>query len=871
LQNTVKNGLRIEGAIGRETPPAPDLLEVIKAQAGRTPDKAAVEFEDVALTYAELDRITDRLGSLFRSRGVGPSSRVAVAMPRGLGEYVSFLAILKAGGAFVPIDVNHPKERIQLVLEDAEPQALVAPSSSPFRESLPEGAAFIALDRPLSDDIAFEGGPLDSGRDPRQLAYILFTSGSTGRPKGVAIPRGAISNFLHSVASEPGLAGTERLAAVSTTTFDMSELDFFLPLYVGATVVIADRSTVIDPYKLRAFLEARRITVMQATPTTWRMLLDAGWTGHPGFKMFTGGEAISTSLAERLLTCGAELWNMYGPTETTVYSTLERVLAGAGRMTIGLPIENTQISIRDAEGRPLPPETVGEICIGGRGLAIGYYGRPDLTADRFPTDPESGERYYRTGDFGRWLEEGKLECLGRIDHQIKIRGFRIEPADIEAHLRSVAGVQEVLVVGRKQGEDLDPQLVAYWVGSASREDLYRSAKDRLPPYMVPSAYVRVESFPLTTSGKVDRNKLPSPESASFKQRDEFGQAPRNDRESIVAGIWREVLDLPFVPVDVDFFSLGGTSIRAVQVQRKAMSALGVDLPLSVLYEHPTVEGIVSRLDAPSDPDAPVISMLGKGSDPAPWIGLMGIQLFQDLAQEMAGSHSVLGIHIPAMYVPGKDAFPTVQELARRYLAVIKQRQQKGPYFLLGLCHGGVVAFEAAAMLEEQGEEVGLVVLLDAELPQARRSILAKRLFYSLRDAARRPRSALARAARAIFRKKDGERPSSQAEASSAAGRAIDVLEDNAAVDADLLKYEALGRRVSCEVMAFRATKSEVAPWLVVSPDLGWSGRAGGVSCHDVASSHLGIVRPPHAADVARLMTEARLRVEGGRKEGSAQA
>ncbi len=845
-------------ARGKETPRAVDIVEAFSRQASRVPEKRALEFDGSGLTYEELDRATDRLARLFMEKGVGASSRVAVAMPRGLGEFSCFLAILKAGGAFVPIDSSHPADRIRQVLEDAEPQIVIAPGSSPLRGAFPESIPLVELDDPFNLDPTYDGEKLELSCDPDRLAYILFTSGSTGRPKGVAIPRGGISNFICSASREPGMGESDRLAAISTTTFDMSELDFFLPLYVGATVVVADRMTALDPSRFRAFLEERAITIMQATPTTWRMLLDAGWKGGPGFRAFTGGEAIGAPLANRLLACCSELWNLYGPTETSVYSTVERIGLGVEKITVGLPIENTSVSVRGAEsGGELERGETGEICIGGRGLAIGYYGRPDLTAERFPTDPVTGERYYRTGDLGRWLTDGRLECLGRMDHQVKIRGFRIEPSDIEAHLRAAPGVDDVIVVGHKRDEG-DPLLVAYWVGSATREDLYRRAKAELPYYMVPSAYIRLDSFPLTTTGKVDRKVLPPPGEAA-RVEDEAGTAPRDDRESVVAAIWREALGLPFVPVDVDFFSLGGTSIRAVQVQNRIMEATGVDFPLSILYEHPTVEGIASRIgSAGSGMDAPIVSELARGADPIPWFGIMGIHLFDDIARSLAGSYGFLGVHVPFRYAPGRDEFPSVQEIARGYLDAIRERQPQGPYFLVGLCHGGVVAFEAAAQLEKEGQEVGLIVLLDAELPSARRTLPVKRALCALRDAVASPAKAL--------RKLSG-RSAGMAPSAARAIAEIDILDDPRAIDEDLARYEASEPSIKAEVLAFRATRGEIAPWHIVSDHMGWSGRSGRLECRDIASDHLGIVREPHARLVAEGMIEARRRVEARRRSG----
>ncbi len=831
-----------------------DFLATINRQTALRPDSPAVEFNGRPVSYAELDRCTNRLARRLKSLGVVTGSRVAVAMPRGFGEFMSILAVIKAGGAFVPVDPAHPIERVRVILEDAQPQVLIRPVDSPIAQALPQGVPSLTLDDPLLEGIEVDDGPLNLPVDPEQKAYIIFTSGSTGRPKGVEITRGGISNFLQSVAKQPGLGPTDRLAAISTTTFDMSELDFFLPLCVGATVVIAERAHALDPVLLRSLLEDRKVTVMQATPTTWRMLLDANWKGHASFKVFTGGEPISLALAHRLLDCCAELWNLFGPTETSVYSTIDRITKADGRVTVGRAIDNTQITLRDPLGRLVPRFAIGEICISGRGLALGYYGRPDLTLERFPTELSTGKRYYRTGDLGRYFPDGRLECLGRVDFQVKVRGFRIEPADIEAHLRKVAGVSDVLVLALRQG-DGDPQLVAYWVGAASKEDLRDRAKAELPHYMIPSSYVHLEAFPVNTSGKVDRKQLPAPEAQASDE--VSGTAPRNDQESIVASIWREVLGLAFVPVDEDFFSLGGTSVRVIQMRSRLQDAFGVEVSLKVLFDHPTVETIVKSLGDQFDDDSAIVSRLSKGLDPIPWIGLMGIQLFDDLASSLGARYTTLAIHVPIRYVAGVDPFPTVTEIARRYVNTIREQQPSGPYFLFGLCHGGIVAFEVAAQLEGAGEQVGLVVLLDAELPSARRTLPMLRLASAVKDLLNEP---LAKTKR-ILEKLSGKLFHSWRSPAELVSP-VPLSPDAAGIDADLVTYESLGRRVRCDVITFRAIGNDaLAPWSVVSADLGWTGRAGLVRSHDIVSDHLGIVRGTHAHEVAQLMTNMRQEIE----------
>lgn len=847
---------------GREPAPAPDILEALARRVAEGPARIAAEFSGESINYAELDGVTNRMARRLLRLGVVRGSRVAVAMPRGFGELCALVAVLKADGAYVPIDSLHPAERIRIVLEEAEPQVLIAPADSPLRSSLPRNIPVLALDDPRRECLDEDSGPLPPSCEPSQLAYILFTSGSTGRPKGVEIPRAALANFLQSFAHEPGLAPPDRVLAITTTTFDIAGLELFLPLYAGATTVIADRETARDPSRLRLFVEQSGITLMQATPATWRLLLEAGWSGHPGLRMLCGGEAMSLALARRLMTGGGELWNVYGPTETTVWSTLALIQPGVEKISIGHPLDHTTVSIRGNSGAIVPLGCVGEICIGGKGLALGYHGRPDLTAERFPVDPATGERYYRTGDLGRFLPEGSIECLGRMDNQIKVRGFRIEPSDIEAQIRTVPGVSEALVLGLPRSEG-DPVLAAYWTGSATREAVHECVLSRLPRYMVPSAYVHLEAFPTTTSGKIDRKALPAPEAVT--QEEAGGLAPRTDKESVVAAIWREVLRLPFVPVDQDFFILGGTSIRAVLMRARIQDAFGVELPLGSLFDHPTVEGLVASLDRPGGEDAPVILQLSAGIEREPWIGLLGIQLYEDLARAMEGRFPFLAMHVPVKHVLGAEDIPSIPELAGKYVESIRRRQAKGPYYLVGLCYGGLIAFEAAAQLEEAGEVVGLVVLLDADLPMARRTRPFVRLAYGIRKLIMDPSGEVDKIVRRLDRISGGSRRNRATEEAStgdAMGNPVDMPFDGPEIDEEMKRYQESGRKLKCEVLAFRATRRDVvAPWVHVSPDLGWTGRASRVHSFDIASSHLGIVRSVHAAEVARVMMEVRNGIE----------
>jgi amino acid adenylation domain-containing protein len=834
----------------------PDLIAKIEETAARSPQAPAVEAPDATLSFADLDRLTNQLAHRLQSLGVGPEARVGVSLPRGAAELCTMLATLKAGGAYVPLDPSYPLERLRAIVEDAAPGLMVVHPGSPFATPTPGGPRVLVLEDVFRAAQGFER-PAPVGRvDPRQCAYILFTSGSTGRPKGVEIPRAALSNFLRSMAHTPGLREGERLLAITTSSFDISGLELLLPPWVGATVVIADRETAIDPRRLRQKLERSAIDVMQATPATWRLLLEAGWTGGGSLRKLCGGEAMSPELAARLLATGGELWNMYGPTETTIWSSLERIAAGTSRITIGRPIDRTQIYVLDPSQNPVPSGVVGEIHIGGSGLARGYRGRADLTAERFVQDPHGppGDRLYRTGDLGRQLDDGRFECLGRIDHQVKIRGFRIELGEIESVLRAVPLVEEALVVADRNGAG-DARLLAYWIGGADRDALLQAAREKLPAYMLPSAFTRLAAFPLGPSGKIDQRNLPRPEAVEIPM---LGRPPSTEKERRIANIWVIILDLPQVGVDQDFFALGGTSIQAIEICARIEQDLGVEAPLRIFFESPTVAGMAARIGESFSADDPIVVELGSGPGGRPALFcLLGISVYRDLALALRGDRTVIGMHVPRRYVPGREPPPTLPDVAAAYVDQIRRRQPHGPYLLAGLCFGGVVAYEVARQLEAAGEEVSLVAVLDAVLPRGIRLDQRRRLSAYLGLAVRNPkRLAVAmreKAARLFARLPTfHELPSSSIPETA---EAVDLPVDGPEAD----KLFAVGPRPSSRasrLLIVRATNEPTPAWVTVARDNGWTGLTKRLFVRDVAATHLELLTPPNAAVVAAAIVQA---------------
>ena len=572
--------------------PDATLPDLLAASAAERPGVVAAEHGKERLTYPELEVRANRLARYLQRLGVGPEARVGLCLERSLDLLVALLGVMKAGGVYVPLDPAYPRERIALVLEDAAASVLLTQES--LRSLLPSGGALVVCLDAEREAIERESpAPFPCPVLPENLAYVLFTSGSTGRPKGVQVAHGALVNFLASMRREPGFAAGESLLAVTTLSFDIAGLELYLPLLAGGRVVLASRETAAEGRLLAAELQRSGATVLQATPATWRMLLEGGWGGDRRLRALCGGEALPEELAAKLLPRVGSLWNLYGPTETTIWSSVVEVREGEP-VRVGPPLANTRFYVVDRSFQPQPVGVPGELLIGGDSLARGYLGRPEQTAERFVPDPfgGAGERLYRTGDLVRWRSDGRLEFLGRLDHQVKVRGFRIELGEVEAALGAQPGVERAVVVAK--GEAADKRLVAYVVGEAEPARLREALQARLPEYMVPSVFVRLESLPLTPNGKVDRKALPEPEAVAAPAAEYV--APRTLAEELLAEIWGEVLKRDPIGAHDNFFDLGGHSLLAMRVVTRVYQAAGVDMPLRTVFEAPTLERFANALE-----------------------------------------------------------------------------------------------------------------------------------------------------------------------------------------------------------------------------------------------------------------------------------
>lgn len=571
----------------RELPAAETVHGMVARTAGLLPERVALRHGADAMNYEDLRSEVLKLAGSLQREGVRPGDLVGVHLERGMPMVIALVALLECGAAYVPMDPEFPAERLGIIAEDAGMRVIL--SSASIFDRLPScGARVLDYGELMRRPQGFE--PVEV--DPSSTAYVLFTSGSTGRPKGVRIAHRAFVNYLRSMQREPGMGTDDVLLAVSTLSFDISGYDIFVPLTTGATVVIADRDTTRDGHLLARALDDYGVTYLQATPATYRLLLDGGWTGKRDLKVLIGGEMVPRDLVNRLAPTCAEVWNFYGPTEATIWSTTARLEVGEGNPSIGRPVDNTTVHIVNPEGQLQPVGAVGELLIGGEGLAEGYHARPELTAERFVSSPlVGGARLYRTGDLARWKNDGTLECLGRMDHQVKIRGFRIELGEIETLLEQDPRVAQAVVHVR------DERLIACFRGGSGDESMIRELRAglaaKLPDYMVPAVFVPLQEFPLTPNGKVDRKALPGGEAGVTATREREPVVPRTETERLLLEVWQEVLGREDFGVEDDIFEIGGDSIHIFRISMAA-SRKGVELTPAELFRKRTIAQLAEQ-------------------------------------------------------------------------------------------------------------------------------------------------------------------------------------------------------------------------------------------------------------------------------------
>ncbi|MEU7004579.1 amino acid adenylation domain-containing protein [Nonomuraea sp. NPDC046570] len=680
-----------------DLPPHPVLPELLfKAD----PDRVAIRFEERRLSYAEVHTRADRLAVLLRERGVRPGVMVGIHMRRSPELVLALLGVLKAGGSYLPLDPAYPRDRLAFMLADSGTGLVLADDDPGFEcEHLVIGPHNL------------DGGPVDEPEHeaaPDDLAYVIYTSGSTGRPKGVQVTHKALVNLLLSMAAEVGLTDADRWLALTSVSFDIAGLELFAPLLTGGELVLIP-DTATDGTALLKELEDVQPTIVQATPSSWKLLVEAGMGERPGMRALCGGEAMPADLAAQLASRLGAVWNVYGPTETTIWSTLDRVEAD-GPVTIGRPLANTQVYVLDHLLRPVPLGAPGELYLGGDGMARGYLGRPGLTAQRFVAS-EWG-RLFRTGDTVRWRTDGRLEFLGRNDYQVKVRGYRIELGEIETVLVEHGTVTQAAVMPRQD------RLVAYVVGTAPAPAQLRAhAASRVPEYMVPAAFVVMDAFPLTPNGKVDRKALPDPGRTDAAA--SVFVPPVTETERLVSAIWAKELGLDRVGSKDAFRDLGGHSIAALRIALGIKEATGVEISIARLLTEGSVAALAEVIDSGRTVAGSVLVPLCTRGERTPLflVHPLGGSVFcyLDLIDELPDDQPVYAFQAFDLAGPDGPRPETLEEMAGLYLREVRAVQPHGPYRLGGWCLGGAVAYEMARQVQAAGEEVELLALFSSSI------------------------------------------------------------------------------------------------------------------------------------------------------------
>ncbi|MDQ1141183.1 amino acid adenylation domain-containing protein [Pedobacter agri] len=726
----------IASSIGPTVTSNKTLIDLLQVSSSKFAKKTAINFNDESYSYEEIENQTNSLAAFLIEKGIGKGDVVAIATERSSKMLISLLAIMKTGAAYLPIDPEYPKDRIEFMLEDSGAKLLL--SSQKYHSAYKTVITKLILEDIWSSlkSANFRSNTVNMD----DLAYILYTSGSTGKPKGVQITHQNLVNFLMSMQVEPGISPSDCLLAITTISFDIAGLELFLPLVAGAELVIADSESVKDGRLLLSTLEQRSITMMQATPSTWQMILDSGWTKPLPVKILCGGEALSKDLASKLLKLSSELWNMYGPTETTIWSTSKRILSNDEIVTIGAAIQNTSVFILNEENLPLAINEIGEICIGGKGVAKGYLNRTELTAEKFINHFSSSninEKLYKTGDLGKILPNGEIVCLGRIDQQVKIRGHRIELEEIEAIINQQKGVKQAVVTTHEINTG-DKRIIAYVTLTEDLSDikfhnldsietnstLKRIPKEHtavwenslhrhLPAYMVPDFYFVLDHFPLTPNAKIDRKAMPAPE---IRKADVFQPQDLTGNEKLIAEIWTEVLGIQNLKSSDDFFELGGHSLLAIKVMVAIEKKTGTRLPLTVLFENSTIKQLASQLTSSDNSSEwkSLIPIRTNATEPPIYIihGLgMNIMGFRSLAQELSEYKSIYGFQAKGLN-PKDEPLDDIEQIAADYIKELLQSNQEGPYSLIGYSSGGIIALEMAYQLEKIGKKISFLGLLD---------------------------------------------------------------------------------------------------------------------------------------------------------------
>jgi len=699
------------------------IHQQFEEQVRKTPDSVALVFENEELTYSELNARANKLAHYLARRGAKEDTFVAICLERSVDLMTGLLAIAKTGGTYLPLDPIYPKVRLGLILDDAQPVLFLTQRS--LVDKIPEtNAETIYID----DRDAYRDEPVDNLHfgNPQKAAYILYTSGSTGKPKGVQVKHHSTLNAVNSITKRLNVTSSDTLLAVTTVAFDVAEMDFYLPLLNGAKLVIANQETVHDIELLKSKIDSSGATLFLATPVTFKMLILSSWKGKSDLRVLSGGEALSRELAGKLLQRCGEVWNGYAPTETTIYSLVKKVLpentTGEGYVELGRPLDNTILYVVNSKKVPVPVGIPGELYIGGEGVSLGYLNLPEMTRERFipdPFGPDPSVRFYKTGDLVRYLPDGTIAFLNRIDFQVKIRGFRIELGEIESVLSQVKGIKENVVIVKEDASG-EKMLVAYYVTDmnpdVTQKELRQYLKERLPDYMIPAAFVSMEKFPLTSTLKVDRNALPDPDLNGSRESSGY-TGPKTQTEQKLARIWASLLNQKKIGIHDDFFEIGGHSMIAVALMVKIEKELNIRLPLASLFERSTIHLLAELIDQnsesiewrslvpirPAGTKKPLFLIHGLG---------LNVLLYTTIINYLDPGQPVYGLQARGLNGVDKP-LDSIETIAAYYISEIQTIDKEGPYALAGFSLGGKIAFEMARQLNEMGMKVSFLGLLDA--------------------------------------------------------------------------------------------------------------------------------------------------------------
>ena len=842
--------------------PKSTLHELFAKQAEMYPNSIALEFEDKQITYDELSTMINQMANYLWSQGLRPGQIVAISLDRTPELIASLFAVLQCGASYIPIDTNYPDARLNLMIEDSDAAFYIGLKS---KGNFPNQAIALSITDILNAMVDFPVEPIKLKVPTESAAYIIYTSGSTGKPKGVQVAHCNVINLVYSMAKEPGISAADKMFSITTISFDAMVMEIFLPLLHGACVVLVDEETRRDGNLLLEKAAKDKITMMWGTSSIWHILIDSGWKKPLNIKALIGGEPVPMPLAHELLSRCNELWNIYGPTETTVCCFLTQITINDNPITIGTPIANTTVYLLDSNRKPVNEGEVGEIVIAGDGVSLGYLNRPDLNNERFLTDIfnlESGGKMYLSGDLGKLLPNGQVQCLGRIDHQVKVRGYRIELGEIEQALVSIDGIKSAVVLAEN---DILIAFIEADCEIINEQDQIRLWRDeltsQLPTFMVPHDFNILEKLPTTLSGKIDRKALLNYKSNKII---EYTEA-RTEAEKIIETIWKESLNREKIDIFSNFFEVGGHSLTAVRVMNKIEQQTGKKLPLSALFEHSTIEQLAKLLNTnrqifsdyliPIKPDGnkpPLFMIHGAG---------LNILNFKHVISHFDDEQPVYGIQGigPNGY---ENWFESIEEMAASYIESIMKINPNGPYALAGFSFGGVVAFEMARQLKELGKKVSIVALLDSYVDSSyycasywqkklirihnrnrRRLDFLKEMLTSWKAFKMRTNAKKEYILKTYFGKKDimTEQEALALEEFTVANSMVNKI-----VDRYHLKPQ------NFEVDLFRAKDN--TEYRLDPMHLGWKKAAlKGVTIHNISGNHLDIVAPPNDKILARML------------------